>query len=75
MRGRLRGVIELSKDDPAGTYRVYYTQKCPGIIHVLFCHKKKSKQGGKIPKHEEDLIVQRLKDALSDCGEYGGNLR
>ena len=75
MRGRLRGVIELSENGPAGTYRVYYTEKCPGIIHVLFCHMKKSKQGGKLPKHEEDLIVQRLKDAVSDFREKGGTLR
>jgi phage-related protein len=70
----MRGVIELSQDDPAGTYRVYFTEKCPDVIYVLYCHMKKSKQGGKIPKHEADLIVQRLKDAVSDYGDKGEEL-
>ena len=31
--------------------RLYYTLKCPGLVHVLFCHKKKSKHGIGIPEH------------------------
>ncbi|MFC1660797.1 type II toxin-antitoxin system RelE/ParE family toxin [Gemmatimonadota bacterium] len=74
MRGRMRGVIELSENDPAGTYRVYFTEKCPDVIYVLYCHMKKSRQGAKISRHEQDLIVQRLKDAVLDRRENEGDL-
>ena len=67
MRGRLSGVIELSERDPGGAYRLYFTLNCPGEVHVLLCHKKKSKRGIGIPKREADLIVQRFKNTLMDC--------
>jgi phage-related protein len=67
MRGRLSGVVELASDEAGDTYRLYYTLKCPGFVLVLYCHKKKSKQGSAIPKHEEDLIAKRYKDAIRDC--------
>lgn len=67
MRGRLAGVVELASDEAGDTYRLYYTLKCPGFVHVLYCHKKKSKRGSEIPKHEEDLIAKRYKDAVRDC--------
>lgn len=69
MKGRLRGVTELSKDQSGDTYRAYYTLKCPSRVYFLYCHKKKSKRGISLAKHEEDLIVQRFKDALIDCDE------
>ncbi|HST63227.1 MAG TPA: type II toxin-antitoxin system RelE/ParE family toxin [Longimicrobium sp.] len=67
MRGRLAGVVELASDEEGDTYRLYYTLKCPGFVYVLYCHKKKSKQGSEIPKHEEDVIAKRYKDAVRDC--------
>lgn len=67
MRGRLAGVVELDSDEEGDTYRLYYTLKCPGFVYVLYCHKKKSKQGSEIPKHEEDLIAKRYRDAVRDC--------
>lgn len=67
MKGRLAGAVELACDEEGNTYRLYYTLKCPGYVYVLYCHKKKSKQGSAIPKHEEDLIVKRYKDALRAC--------
>jgi phage-related protein len=67
MKGRLAGVIELAADETGDTYRLYYTLKCPGYVYVLYCHKKKSKQGSEIPKHEDDLIVKRYRDALREC--------
>jgi phage-related protein len=33
---------------------------------VLYCHKKKSKHGIQLPKHEREIIEKRLKDALID---------
>jgi phage-related protein len=67
MRGRLAGVVELASHEAGDTYRLYYTLKCPGYVHVLYCHKKKSRRGSEIPKHEEDLIAKRYKDALRNC--------
>lgn len=67
MKGRLAGVVELASDEAGDTFRLYYTLKCPGYVNVLYCHKKKSKHGGEIPKHEEDLIVKRYRDALRGC--------
>jgi phage-related protein len=73
MKGRLRGIAKLATDDADATFRLYYTLKCPGHLYVLYCHKKKSKRGAGIPKHEEDLIARRLKDALMDCEERKGD--
>lgn len=69
MKGRLRGVVELRSDEEGDTYRPYYTLKCPGYVLVLYGHKKESKRGSSTPKHEEELIVQRLKDAMAWCRE------
>jgi phage-related protein len=40
-------------------------------VYVLYTHKKKSRRGRSIPKREEDLIVRRFKDAMSECRERG----
>lgn len=69
MKGRLAGVVEPRSDEEGDAYRLYYTLKCPGYVYVLYCHKKKSKQGGEIPRHEEDLIARRYRDAVRDCPE------
>jgi phage-related protein len=49
MRGRLAGIVEVASDHAGDTYRAYYTLKCPGRVHVLYCHKKKSKRGAALP--------------------------
>jgi phage-related protein len=67
MKKRLSGIVELRADEKGDTYRLYYTLKCPDYVFVLYCHKKKAKQGIGIPKHEEDLIVQRYREALQAC--------
>lgn len=69
MKGDLRGVVELTTNEEGNTYRVYYTLKCPGYVYVLYCHKKKSKRGSEIPKHEKDLILERYRTAMADCKE------
>ncbi len=69
LRGRLRGIFEIARDHMGDTYRVYYTLRCPGWVYVLFCHKKKSKRGASIPKHEADLILRRLRDCMAECPE------
>jgi len=74
LRGQLRGVFELKADHLGDAFRLYYTLKCPGLVHVLFCHKKKSKHGSGIPEHERELIVRRYRDSLRDCGGNGGGV-
>jgi phage-related protein len=49
MKGRLAGVVELASDDAGDTYRLYYTIKCPGYVHVLYCHKKSRSRGARSP--------------------------
>jgi len=56
-------VMELVVDYDKNTYRVIYTVKLGEAIYVLHCFQKKSTQGIKTPKHEVDLIQQRLKEA------------
>lgn len=56
-------VKEIVKDDLEGTYRAVYTVQFKEIIYVLHVFKKKSKRGIKTPKHEIDLIKERLKMA------------
>ena len=56
-------VKEIVKDDVEGTYRAVYTVQFKEIIYVLHVFKKKSKRGIKTPKHEIDLIKERLKMA------------
>jgi phage-related protein len=67
MKGRLAGVVELASHEAGDAFRLYYTLKCPGYGYVLYCHKKKSKHGSEIPRHEEDLIVKRYRNALRGC--------
>lgn len=69
MRGDLRGIVELTTNEHGNTYRVYYSLKCPGYVYVLYCHKKKSKRGSEIPRHEKDLILDRYRTAMADCKE------
>jgi phage-related protein len=73
MKGQLRGIVEVEASDAGDTYRLYYTLKCPGHIFILYCHKKKSKHGIGIPKHEMDIIHQRFKAAMFECRQmFGG---
>jgi len=72
MRGRLRGIFEIARDHMGDTYRAYFTLKCPGWVWVLYCHKKKSKRGAGIPKHEEHLIVRRHRECVSECRHREG---
>jgi phage-related protein len=74
LRGNLRGVLELKYDHLGDAYRLYFTLKCPGAVYVLLCQKKKSKRGGRIPRNEMDLILQRFKDSLADCSEQQGDV-
>ena len=56
-------VWEIRENDSSGTYRVVYTVEFKDLVAVLHVFQKKSKSGIAIPKHEIELIKQRLADA------------
>lgn len=60
------GVLELIEDDRGNTYRAIYTVRFNHAVYVLHVFQKKSKQGISTPKHEIDLIHDRLKLAHND---------
>lgn len=51
------------------SYRGIYAINLADVIYVLHVFKKKSKQGIKTPKHDLDIIRQRLKLAKEDARE------
>jgi phage-related protein len=55
------GVLEVVEDHIGDTYRAVYTVKTADAVCVLHCFQKKSKQGSETPKHDLDLIRERLK--------------
>ena len=60
------GVLEIIENFDGDTYRAVYTVKFQKVVYVLHCFQKKSKHGIKTPRHEIDLIKQRLKAAEED---------
>jgi phage-related protein len=60
------GVLELIEDERGSTYRAVYTVRFTDVVYVLHVFQKKSKHGIATPKHEIDLIHERLKLAQSD---------
>ena len=57
------GVLEVVGDYMGDTYRAVYTVKIADAVYVLHCFQKKSKSGIETPKHEMDLIRDRLRTA------------
>lgn len=58
-------VVEIVEDHDGDTFRCVYTTKLSDVVVVLHAFQKKSKQGIATPKHEMDLIQNRLRDALA----------
>ncbi len=56
-------VIEIVEDYAGDTYRAVYTVKFTEAIYVLHAFQKKSKSGIATPKHDLDLIEERLRRA------------
>ena len=56
-------VLEVVEDHMGDTYRAVYTVKIADKVYVLHCFQKKSTKGIETPKHEMDLIRERLKAA------------
>jgi phage-related protein len=63
------GVLELIEDERDSTYRAVYTVRFSDAVYVLHVFQKKSKHGIATPKHEIDLIHDRLKLAQSDYAD------
>ncbi len=57
------GVLELLEDHKGDAYRAVYTVKFSLKVYVLHVFQKKSKRGAETPKHEIELIRERLKRA------------
>ena len=55
------GVMELALKHRGDAFRVVYALKIDDDIWVIHAFQKKAKSGIKTPKHEIDLIQERLK--------------
>ncbi len=54
-------VLEVVEDHAGDTYRAVYTVKFANAVYVLHCFQKKSRHGIEAPRHELDLLTERLK--------------
>jgi len=61
MHGLGSGVFEIPVAFRGDAFRVVYAVQLADEIWVLHAFQKKSKQGAKTPKHEIDLVKDRLK--------------
>ncbi len=57
------GVLELVERHDGDAYRVVYTVRFKDAVYVLHAFQKKSKRGIKTPKHDMEVIRERLKYA------------
>ena len=61
LHGLGSGVLEIALAYRGDAFRVVYAIQLADEIWVLHAFQKKSKQGIKTPKHEFDLVRERLK--------------
>lgn len=61
LKGLGSGVMEVALPYRGNAYRVVYTVQIGLEFWVVHAFKKKSTQGIKTPKHEIDLVVERVK--------------
>ncbi len=61
LQGLGAGVMELALRHRGDAFRVVYALQIGDDIWVVHAFQKKSTQGSKTPKHEIDLVQQRLK--------------
>jgi len=57
------GVVEIVKDHRGDTFRAVYTLRYASSVYVLHVFQKKSKTGRETPRHDIELIKQRLREA------------
>ena len=70
LRGLEGGVLEVVEDFRGDTFRAVYTVRFRLAVYVLHVFQKKSKTGAATPRHEIDLIAQRLRRAAEDYREF-----
>lgn len=66
------GVLEVVEDHDGDTYRTVYTVRFADSVYVLHAFQKKSKRGIATPKHDIDLIRDRL-EASSRASRWSGS--
>jgi phage-related protein len=57
-------VVEIVEDHDGNAYRCVYTTKIRDAIYVLHAFQKKSKHGRETPRHDIEIVRQRLRQAL-----------
>ena len=72
MRGIGAGVFEIALPFKGDAFRVVYAVQLADDIWVVHAFQKRSTQGIKTPKHEIDLIKDRLKRLKEKCSTYSG---
>jgi len=60
------GVLEVVEDHQGNAYRAVYTVRFSRVVYVLHAFQKKSKNGIATPRHDIELIKDRLKLAEAD---------
>jgi phage-related protein len=58
------GVLEVVSDHRGDTFRTVYTVRLEHAVYVLHAFQKKSRQAIATPKHEIELVKQRLQRAI-----------
>lgn len=64
------GVLEVVDDFDGDTYRTVYIVRFSHVIYVLHAFQKKSHKGRATPKHDIELIKNRLQRAESDYEKW-----
>jgi len=64
------GVLEIMEEHDGNAYRSVYTVKLAGVVYVLHAFQKKSKKRIATPKHDVDLVKDRLKQARKHHAEW-----
>lgn len=57
------GILEVVSDHRGDTFRAVYAVRLAGRVYVLHAFQKKSKSGIATPKHDLDLIEEKLRRA------------
>ena len=71
LRGfRGAGVLEIIEAYDGNAYRGIYTVKLAGVVYVLHAFQKKSKKGIATPKHDLDVVKDRLKVAREHHAQW-----
>jgi phage-related protein len=63
MKGLGARVYEIVEDFDTDTYRGVYTVRFADAVYTLHAFQKKSRHGSETPKHEIELIRNRLRQA------------